>query len=428
MNEKESLIFSNPLLFFDHFYEDLPDYPHGPKYVSEKIFKTHPDYSESNDGYVNQDGLYLTNDEFYIDYVLSNYYNESLYNLRSRINESPELVQFYAGQLLDFAKTFNQISGYQYSAMRNISLNLIADISKRFGFRLNHSFIIMNYFLEEFWNLSNEVIKHNCKSLQELFKNNGSIVKPKHLFRSYNFGFHDYSPYSKDFDEFFDFLTAYVAIKVSDRINNYLACLNPDIISHFTSKLSEKFEYVNETLLYAKSKPAEILSNKISDLISDYKNIDSSEIVKLTEKKPTSNESEYGNSAQKEVSVKHSIVAYTLKNYKSKHQLITEMLNYLKDKGFVDRNTSFIDFKRLFKNTAPEHPVKWLTNKSDLTYLIRLLHIKHELIENIRQDIWKITDQLFVDKDGHKFGWETLRGLKEPSRSYVLSAAVNLIK
>jgi len=116
--------------------------------------------------------------------------------------------------------------------------------------------------------------------------------------------------------------------------------------------------------------------------------------------------------------------AYIYKRYKSNHFAVTETLNFLKDNGFVEKTTSAVDFKKIFRNVKPSKPIRWLTTISDLAYFIKLIHLKYKVIEKVPNNgIWKVTDMLFVDKSGNNFGWESFRGQKPPVGKTMLEIA-----
>ena len=120
-------------------------------------------------------------------------------------------------------------------------------------------------------------------------------------------------------------------------------------------------------------------------------------------------------------------LAYSYLKYKSNHPAITEMLNYLKDKRFVDNKTSFQDFKKIFNNENPSKPVVWLGDITDLAFFIKLLHLTYKVIEKIPHDIWKVTDTIFIDKYGQQFGWKRFRHQKSPADKSKLQKAVKFL-
>jgi hypothetical protein len=86
------------------------------------------------------------------------------------------------------------------------------------------------------------------------------------------------------------------------------------------------------------------------------------------------------------------------------------------------------EFRKIFRDIRPTNPIIWTGNISELFYFIKLLHNDFELINKIPKNIWKITDSLFVDKNGKPFGWERFRRQSKPAKADLLEKAAGFLK
>jgi len=120
--------------------------------------------------------------------------------------------------------------------------------------------------------------------------------------------------------------------------------------------------------------------------------------------------------------------AFSYKKYSSHLAAITDMFNSLINNDFIHDDTDLIDFRKIFNNTKPNSPIKWIGNISELKYFVTLLNNDFELIENLKQDIWKVTASIFVDSNGNSFDWSKFRGQKTPAKSKKIETAVQHLK
>jgi hypothetical protein len=120
--------------------------------------------------------------------------------------------------------------------------------------------------------------------------------------------------------------------------------------------------------------------------------------------------------------------AYKYKKYNVLLSAITDLLQFLIAKGFVSQETDISDFRKIFNDTKPDKPIQWLMGIESLAYFIKLLHHDLKLIEPLGNNIWKVTAELFVDKNYHHFEWKKFRNQKTPARAELIYRAIAHLK
>jgi hypothetical protein len=120
--------------------------------------------------------------------------------------------------------------------------------------------------------------------------------------------------------------------------------------------------------------------------------------------------------------------AYKYKKYNVLLSAITDLLQFLIARGFVTQETDISDFRKIFNDTKPDKPIQWLAGIESLSYFIKLLHHDFKLIEPLGKNIWKVTAELFVDKNYHHFEWKKFRNQKTPARAELIQRAIVHLK
>lgn len=117
-------------------------------------------------------------------------------------------------------------------------------------------------------------------------------------------------------------------------------------------------------------------------------------------------------------------VAFTYNRFKNNLPALNDVLVSLKKNKFISSDTSITEFRKIFNNTKPDNTIQWIGNISELKYFVKLLHNDFKLIINLKKDIWKVTSQLFIDKNKKPFDWTKFRAQKPPTRANLLELAV----
>lgn len=102
--------------------------------------------------------------------------------------------------------------------------------------------------------------------------------------------------------------------------------------------------------------------------------------------------------------------------------VVTNIFDSLKKNEFIDSSSSIRDFNNIFSNKEPKNKIKWTANISDLWYFVRCL-IENKKILPLGNNIWKVTNQCFVDKDGNEFGWKRFKGLHKTANAEKIKKA-----
>lgn len=124
----------------------------------------------------------------------------------------------------------------------------------------------------------------------------------------------------------------------------------------------------------------------------------------------------------------YGIHSFTYKQYHTAPDKLKDLCDSLKKHGFIDQDTTVPNFKKVFSGEEVTNPVHWTQSFSALYYFIKLIHSDFELVENLKQDHWKITSKCFVKKDGTLFDNSKFRGQKRPATADLLEKVVEHIK
>lgn len=122
--------------------------------------------------------------------------------------------------------------------------------------------------------------------------------------------------------------------------------------------------------------------------------------------------------------IMHSSFQY--KNWNSGNEKITDLMNFLKNKGFIDRDIDLASFRKLFRNEFPSRKIIWLTTITDLSYFIGKLAC-HPGIEESKKKHWYIAVNYFELADGSDVTNTRLSGQKKPADTTLLDNALNLL-
>ena len=122
--------------------------------------------------------------------------------------------------------------------------------------------------------------------------------------------------------------------------------------------------------------------------------------------------------------------AYKYKNYNRDSRSLKEFYKELiKDEyPFIDKNTDYKNFLKIFNNEIPTNPIIWCNNISALADLIKILHLEKKVIEKQTLTIWKTTAKIFVDKNGNQFEVSKFRNTKESAYYKKLVIAADKLK
>ncbi len=122
--------------------------------------------------------------------------------------------------------------------------------------------------------------------------------------------------------------------------------------------------------------------------------------------------------------------AYKYKNYNRDSRSLKDFYEELikGENPFIDKNTEFKNFLKIFNNEIPTNPIVWCNSISALADLIKILHLEKEVIEKQTLTIWKTTAKIFVDKNGNKFEVSKFRNAKKSAYYKKLVMASDKLK
>ena len=136
-------------------------------------------------------------------------------------------------------------------------------------------------------------------------------------------------------------------------------------------------------------------------------------------------------------SVVHKIDEGSISNVKSfkynklatNPDALNDLWDSLKLNLLIDVKTTVNDFKKVFSGKEITNPIRWTGNQSEFYWFIHLIYIKYKLVEDRKQQQWKIAGQCFIQTDGTPFDVSKLRKMKSPNlTSRLIEKAVMLLK
>lgn len=120
--------------------------------------------------------------------------------------------------------------------------------------------------------------------------------------------------------------------------------------------------------------------------------------------------------------------SFKYKKLESDYSNLTYLKESLINKGFISKNTDLKDFRKAFSGEAIDKPIVWMGNMSELSYFIKQIHHNLKYVENVKQEIWSITINCFIQENGEQYNRIKLRGQKVPATSKNIDSALNTLK
>jgi hypothetical protein len=120
--------------------------------------------------------------------------------------------------------------------------------------------------------------------------------------------------------------------------------------------------------------------------------------------------------------------SFKYKKMKSGYSNLTYLKESLINKGFISKNTDLKDFRKAFSGEAIDKPIVWTGNMSELSYFIKQIHHNLKYVVNVKQEIWSITINCFIQENGEQYNRIKLRGQKVPATSKNIDSALNTLK
>ena len=108
------------------------------------------------------------------------------------------------------------------------------------------------------------------------------------------------------------------------------------------------------------------------------------------------------------------LTSLTYKQLAINSDKLNDLHDSLKLNLFIAQNTSLSNFKRVFSGKEVTTPIVWTGNISEMYYFIKLIHIEHKYVDDLKQKQWQVTCICFIDKNGELFDRSNFRSLKRP--------------
>jgi len=126
---------------------------------------------------------------------------------------------------------------------------------------------------------------------------------------------------------------------------------------------------------------------------------------------------------------KQSFNSFTSIHLSKDSDKLTNLHDSLKKYQLIAIDTSIINFKRVFSGKEILQPVVWTGNSSELYYFIHLIYEVFKLVEDMKQQQWKVACKCFVPEIGPAFDPSEIRHFKKPQLTAKnVELAVNHLK
>ncbi|HKM94487.1 MAG TPA: DUF6617 family protein [Prolixibacteraceae bacterium] len=144
------------------------------------------------------------------------------------------------------------------------------------------------------------------------------------------------------------------------------------------------------------------------------------EIIEITSDKETESA---------KTDVVFSLQSFTYNDYPKNSEKLTDLCDSLKKSGFIHKDTTTINFKKVFSGKEINTPIIWTGNPSEFAYFIKLIYTINHYVDNLKQRQWEVACKCFVQTDGSSFDRTKLRTLKKPQLTHKkLELAVDNLK
>jgi|GEM_PF-726004 len=121
------------------------------------------------------------------------------------------------------------------------------------------------------------------------------------------------------------------------------------------------------------------------------------------------------------------LCSFTYHQFIKKGENLIDLRDNLIKNRFIDKNTSFREFKRIFSGKEVLKPVRWTGNESEFYYFVYLIYTKYKLVKDLKQNQWKVACRCFVKEDGTSFDRGKVKNLKRPQTGGLIEKAVALL-
>ncbi|PWG05222.1 hypothetical protein [Polaribacter aquimarinus] len=246
----------------------------------------------------------------------------------------------------------------------------------------------------------------------KIFDNKIDLSKPKYFFK-HQFNVRK-SEYSEDYfyEKCLDYLNLIKQAYTEISNNKYQLSENPSDIEKqvFNCDFIFRYNHYDEIAIFRENKVPIFHLRSFDKVICGLKGL-------ITNKKTKSN-------TLKKRTKKSS---FRYKNIVKDPIKVKLFYKELKRMGFIHSNTQLKDFVKVFSGEEIVEPIIWNGNKSELYYLIKALHDKFCLVDDLKHNKWKVTVDCFLGNNGVKFDRTNLRSQKVPETSGKIDLALKVL-
>jgi len=137
------------------------------------------------------------------------------------------------------------------------------------------------------------------------------------------------------------------------------------------------------------------------------------------------------NSSQKKITPHISadkLHSFTYKYFNSHNSKLTDLCDSLKKNNLITKETTVINFKKVFSGKEINSPIQWTGNKSEFYYFIYLIYTKYQLVEDLKQQQWKIACNCFVHHNKPPFERDKIKKLSIPKKTrHIIENTIDLL-
>ncbi len=314
-------------------------------------------------------------------------HDEMFEEMLSEIKLTPSQTSFHFK--MDFYRPFNNKTTYYHKLLTNetdkCSNTIITLISDKKDIR------VQKYLLDL-------ILK---KALKSRLRDLGTLIKDRHLDLSY------INPKTSTFD-----------IDPDHKSDTYIIHLLKVCYIKIFLEIQHVFKDLRPTLLIPEDFYTQLIREPVPDnfFISEIQPPISIESVEVQSVPPQPTPSDI------------SLMSFTYKGLAKESDKLNDLHDNLKKNNFIARDTTLVNFKKVFSGKEINTPIIWTGNQSDFYYFIKLIYSKHDLMEDLKQKQWKVACSCFLQLDGKPFDATKIKFMKTPKLTReLIEHAVELI-
>lgn len=200
------------------------------------------------------------------------------------------------------------------------------------------------------------------------------------------------------------------------KTNTFIIQLLKLSLMYIYLEIQEKFrQWIQDELILE-----DFYSQLLFEPIPDKSYIEKNQIIKISPNEPNI-------LIEDSTSSEALIYSFTYKQLVNNPDKLNDLCDSLKNFGFIAKNTTSPNFKKVFSGKEITNPVVWTGNPSEFAYFIMLIYNTHKLVKDLKQKQWLVAQKCFIKKDSTSFN-TSVRKLQRPvTTGDYLDKAVKLL-